>query len=147
VEFGKVDRSPGPVPGLAEVRPAQPPALPTDEDQPVRSGIGKALLVVGELGHDVGRERDYSLTGMRAGLRQPPVSAMPVECLTPATEDRAVEVPTLLADQGQHRATPILDPLIAATAEFAGLTVLHCDKDFDLVAAVTGPPAERLRVA
>jgi len=38
---------------------------------------------------------------LRAGLRQPPVSAMPVEYLTPAIEDRAVEVLALLADRGQ----------------------------------------------
>jgi predicted nucleic acid-binding protein len=82
----------------------------------------------------------------RAGLRQPPVSAMPVEYLTPAIEDRAVEVLTLLADRGQHRAPSIPDLLIAATAELAGLTVLHCDKDFDLIAAVTGQPAEHLNV-
>jgi hypothetical protein len=84
---------------------------------------------------------------LRAGLRQPPVSAMPVEYLTPAVEDRAVEVLTLLADRGQHRAPSIPDLLIAATAELAGLTVLHCDKDFDLIAAVTGQPAERLNIA
>jgi predicted nucleic acid-binding protein len=83
---------------------------------------------------------------LRAGLRQPPVSAMPVEYLTPAVEDRAVEVLTLLADRGQHRAPSIPDLLIAATAELAGLTVLHCDKDFELIAAVTGQPAERLNV-
>jgi predicted nucleic acid-binding protein len=83
---------------------------------------------------------------LRAGLRQPPVSAMPVEYLTPAIEDRAVEVLTLLADRGQHRAPSIPDLIIAATAELAGLTVLHCDKDFDLIAALTGQPAERLNV-
>jgi len=83
---------------------------------------------------------------LRAGLRQPPVSAMPVEYLTPAVEDRAVEVLTLLADRGQHHAPSIPDLLIAATAELAGLTVLHCDKDFDLIAAVTGQPVERLNV-
>lgn len=83
---------------------------------------------------------------LRTGLRQPPVSAMPVEYLTPAVEDRAVEVLTLLADRGQHRAPSIPDLLIAATAELAGLTVLHCDKDLDLIVAVTGQPAERLNV-
>jgi predicted nucleic acid-binding protein len=45
-----------------------------------------------------------SAQDLRAGLRQPPVSAMPAEYLTPAIEDRAVEVLTLLADRGQHRA-------------------------------------------
>jgi predicted nucleic acid-binding protein len=87
-----------------------------------------------------------SAPDLRAGLRQPPVSAMPVEYLTPAIEDRAVEVLTLLADRGQHRAPSVPDRLIAATAELAGLTVLHCDKDFDLITAVTGQPAERLNV-
>lgn len=81
---------------------------------------------------------------LRTGLRQPPVSAMPVEYLTPAIEDRAVEVLAALADQGQHRAPSIPDLLIAATAELAGLTVLHCDKDFDLIVGVTGQPAEWL---
>ena len=42
-----------------------------------------------------------SAADLRAGLRQPPVSAMPVEYLTPAIEDRAVEVLALLADRGQ----------------------------------------------
>jgi predicted nucleic acid-binding protein len=81
---------------------------------------------------------------LRAGLRQPPVSAMPVEHLTPAIEDRAVEVLTLLADRRQHRAPSVPDLIIAATAELAGLTVLHRDKDFDLIASVTGQPAEWL---
>jgi predicted nucleic acid-binding protein len=84
---------------------------------------------------------------LRAGLRQPPVSAMPVEYLTPAIEDRAVEVLTALADRGQHRAPSVPDLIIAAAAELAGLIVLHCDKDFDLIASVTGQPAEWLSTA
>ena len=83
---------------------------------------------------------------LRAGLRQPPMSSMPVEYLTPAIEDRAVEVLTLLADRGQHRAPSIPDLIIAATAELANLTILHVDKDFELIAQVTGQPAERLAV-
>jgi hypothetical protein len=81
---------------------------------------------------------------LRAGLRQPPLSSMPVEYLTPAIEDRAVEVLTLLADRGQHRAPSLPDLIIAATAELAGLTVLHLDKDFEVIAEVTGQPVERL---
>jgi hypothetical protein len=83
---------------------------------------------------------------LRAGLRRPPVSAMPVEYLTPAIEDRAVEVLMLLADRGQHRAPSIPDLLIAATAELAGLTVLHHDKDFELIAAMTDQPTEQLQL-
>jgi len=81
---------------------------------------------------------------LRAGLRQPPLSSMPVEYLTPAIENRAVEILALLADRGQHRAPSIPDLIIAATAELAGLTVLHLDKDFEVIAAVTGQPVERL---
>ena len=81
---------------------------------------------------------------LRAGWRQPPLSSMPVEYLTPAIEDRAVDVLTLLADRGQHRAPSIPDLIIAATAELTGLTVLHLDKDFEVIAQVTGQPLERL---
>ena len=81
---------------------------------------------------------------LRAGLRQPPLASMPVEYLTPAIEDRAVEVQQLLADRGHHRAPAVPDLLIAATAELAGLAVLHLGKDFDLIADVTGQPVERL---
>ncbi len=83
-------------------------------------------------------------TELRTGLRQPPLSAMPVEYLTPAIEDRAVEVLTLLADRGRHRAPSIPDLIIAATAELAGLIVLHLDKDFEVIADITGQPIERL---
>lgn len=83
-------------------------------------------------------------TDGRAALRTPPLAQMPVEYLTPAIEDRAVEVQLLLADQGQHRAASIPDLMVAATAELAGLTVLHVDKDFDLIAAATGQPVEQL---
>jgi len=83
---------------------------------------------------------------LRAGLQVPPLSAMPVEYQTPATEDRAVEVLALLADRGLHRAPSIPDLIIAATAELSGLTVLHLDKDFEIIASVTGQSLERLIV-
>ena len=83
---------------------------------------------------------------LRTGLRRPPLSSMPVEYLTPAIEDRAVDVLALLADRGQHRAPSIPDLLIAATAELNDLTVLHLDKDFDVIADLTDQPVERLDV-
>lgn len=82
----------------------------------------------------------------RAAFNTPPISAMPVEYLTPAIEDRALEVQLMLTGEGQHRAPSIPDLLIAATAELASLTVLHLDKDFELIAKLTGQAAERLRV-
>lgn len=81
---------------------------------------------------------------LRAAARRPPLASMPVEHQTPASEHRAVEVQALLADGGRHRAPSVPDLIVAATAELAGLTVLHLDKDFDLIAALTGQPTERL---
>ena len=72
---------------------------------------------------------------------------MPTEYLTPAIEDRAVEVQKALADVGHHRAVSIPDLLIAATAEWSELTVLHVDRDFELIAEITGQPLERLTLA
>ena len=80
----------------------------------------------------------------RSVFGTPPIPKMPVECLTPAIEDRALEVQLLLADRGRHRAPSIPDLLIAATAELAGLTALHLDKDFELIAELTGQHTERL---
>jgi len=56
--------------------------------------------------------------------------------------DRAIAVQGLLADRGQHRSMPIPDLLIAATAERHGAIVLHYDKDYDLIAEVTGQLVE-----
>ena len=75
-----------------------------------------------------------------------PLALMPLEYLTPAAEDRAVEVQLLLADRGQHRAPSIPDLLVAATAEVANLTILALDKDFGLIADITGQAIERLRL-
>lgn len=56
--------------------------------------------------------------------------------------DRAIDVQGLLADRGQHRGASIIDLVIAAAAEHAGLIVLHYDSDFELIASVTGQPTE-----
>ena len=81
---------------------------------------------------------------LRMAARRSPLASMPVEFQTPAIEDRAVAVQMLLADHGHHRAPSVPDLIVAATAELAGLTVVHRDKDFDLIAEVTGQPTERL---
>ena len=81
---------------------------------------------------------------LRLATTGAPLASMPTEYLTPAIEDRALEVQQQLADRGQHRAPSIPDLLLAATAELTSLTLLHLDKDFDLIAAVTHQPLERL---
>lgn len=82
----------------------------------------------------------------RAAFEVPPISLMSIEHLAPAMENRAWEVQMLLADRGQHRAPSIPDLLVAATAEKAGLTVVAIDKDFDLIAEITGQAVETLAV-
>jgi hypothetical protein len=86
-----------------------------------------------------------SASDLRHALTAAPLRWMPVEYLTPAIEDRAIELLAILADRSQHRAPSIPDLLIAATAELAQLTVLHVDKDYELIADITGQPLERLR--
>ncbi len=81
---------------------------------------------------------------LRSAARQPPLASMPIEHQTPETEDRAIAVQAQLADLGRHRAPSVPDLIVAATAELAGLTMLHVDKDFDLIAEITGQPIERL---
>lgn len=87
-----------------------------------------------------------SVEDLHDTFRRAPLAGMPVEYMTPTIEDRAVAVQHMLADRGQHRAPSIPDLLIAATAEIAQLTVLHLDKDFELIADFTGQPVERLLV-
>lgn len=82
----------------------------------------------------------------RTLLAEPPVASMPVEYLTPRIEDRALEIQSVLAERGQHRAPSIPDLLIAATAELGELTILHLDNDFELIAELTGQPVERLDI-
>jgi len=51
---------------------------------------------------------------------------------------RAWEVQGDLTNVGQHRSAGPVDLVVAATAELHGLTLLHHDRDFDVVARVTG---------
>ena len=83
---------------------------------------------------------------LHRSFEEPPLASMPVEYLTPAIEDRAVTIQHALAARGEHRAPSIPDLLIAASAELAQLTVLHLDKDFELIAELTGQAVERLAV-
>lgn len=123
----------------ALVRLGQSPDVDTWAGRIERGLVRIATVTLLEVGYSA-----RSADDLRAGLRNPPLSHMPVEYATPAIEDRAIELLTLLADRGHHRAPSVPDLLIAATAELAGLTVLHVDKDFELIAGLTGQPLERL---
>jgi predicted nucleic acid-binding protein len=76
------------------------------------------------------------LAGQRA-LEWLPVSV--------AAMDRALEVRRLLAAHtGNGHRRPIPDLIIAATAELHGAEVLHVDRDYEMIAEVTGQPLRRL---
>jgi len=51
---------------------------------------------------------------------------------------RAWQVQEVLTGRGRHRSAGAVDLVVAATAELQGLTLLHRDRDFDCIAAVTG---------
>jgi hypothetical protein len=55
--------------------------------------------------------------------------------------DRAAEVQDALTSRGTHRSAGVVDLLVAATAELAGLVLVHHDHDFDAITEVTSQPA------
>lgn len=61
--------------------------------------------------------------------------------LNEAVFERALDIRHELAKSGSDR-LPVRDLLVAAAAELGGLTVLHYDSDYDLIAAVTGQATE-----
>ena len=126
----------------ALVRLADSPDAPGWADRIERGLVHLASVTRLEVGFSARSGAD-----LRAAVRRPPLSKMPLVYLTPAIEDRAITVQQTLAVQGQHRAPAVPDLLIAATAELTDLVVLHVDKDYELIAGVTGQPIERLSLA
>lgn len=59
---------------------------------------------------------------------------------------RALDVFEQLATHGalHHRQVKLPDLLVAAAAEVAGIAVCHYDRDFDLIAEVTGQPVRAI---
>jgi predicted nucleic acid-binding protein len=118
----------------ALVRLSESPDAPEWISRVDRGLVRIATVTILEVGFSARSAND-----LHARLRRPPVSAMPIENTTPRIEARAIE--------GHHRAPSVPDLLLAAIAELAGLSLLHVDKDFELIAAVTQQPTERLRLA
>lgn len=108
-------------------------------DRITRGLVRVTSITLLEIGFSARNEGDWNRL-----IRDVPVAYMPVEMMTPAAERRAVEVQRLLSLSGRHRAPSIPDLMIAAVAEQAGLTVLHLDKDFELIADVTWQELQRL---
>ncbi|GAA4906339.1 PIN domain nuclease [Stackebrandtia albiflava] len=56
--------------------------------------------------------------------------------------EAALRIRRGLAEHGRHRAASMVDLLLSVVAMQEGLILLHYDKDFDTIAAVTGQKTE-----
>ncbi len=84
-----------------------------------------------ELGYSARTRDDFvALTDRLLAFTSVPV--------TDADHRRTLEVQAALSNKGQHRAVSLVHALVAAIAEARGLTILHYDADFALVATITG---------
>jgi predicted nucleic acid-binding protein len=97
---------------------------------------GVSIVTELELGYSARSAADHRDTRETIVNRLIPVS------ISSRAEARAREVQIALVERGQHRSAGVADLLIAATAEIEGLTVLHYDADFDLIAEITGQACE-----
>jgi predicted nucleic acid-binding protein len=88
------------------------------------------------------------LVGSRSGAQftidRQDLDAMPRLALNERVVERALGIPGMMVGAGTHRAPSPADLVSAGCAELNGLTVLHYDKDFDLIAAVTNQPTQWL---
>jgi predicted nucleic acid-binding protein len=58
--------------------------------------------------------------------------------------DLALDLQDRLADTSQHRGVSIVDLVIAVTAARHRLTVLHDDRDYEVISQATGLPTQRV---
>jgi predicted nucleic acid-binding protein len=96
------------------------------------TGVGMIEILVG------------SRTAADFAIDRADLDAMPRVAVNERVIDRALQVQGLMVRAGTHRAPSPADLILAACAELNGLIVLHYDKDFDLIAAVTAQPVEWL---
>jgi predicted nucleic acid-binding protein len=81
-------------------------------------------------------------TGNELSARRSELDFLDNCAIGPREWRRAIDVYEILAHEGglHHRRVTHPDLLIAAAAESAGMTVLHYDADFDVIAEITGQP-------
>jgi len=98
--------------------------------------VGVSIVTELEVGFSARSTADH------ARIRSELVDQLLPVALPLRAEQRAREVQAALVERGQHRSAGVADLLIAATAEMEGLTLLHYDADFDVIAGVTGQGME-----
>ena len=98
--------------------------------------VGLSIVTELEVGYSARSVKDYQTA--RWSIIE---LLLPVQ-IPARAEDRSREVQSALIRRGRHRSVGVADLLIAATAEIEGLTLLHYDADFDLIAEITGQPTE-----
>ncbi len=74
------------------------------------------------------------------------LQAAKVITTTPEDWQRALSVHRALAASGpgHQRSVRLVDLIVAAVAERADLPIVHLDKDYERIAAITGQPIRRL---
>jgi predicted nucleic acid-binding protein len=115
-------------------------ALEEEFEKSVRVGsIASCTAVRAELLRSTRDAAEFATT--RAGLARLP--DCPIE---PREWERAMDVMETFARRGplHHRQVPFSDLLVAAAAETAGVSVLHYDRHFELIAEVTGQPVRAI---
>jgi predicted nucleic acid-binding protein len=118
-------------------------ALARSSLAPVERVLGP-MLIAGELATCAitTLEMLYSArTGKEWTVAAKRLKQLPTVPITDEIAERAIEVQGLLWNRGKVRAAGIPDLLIAAAAEAAGVEVIHYDRDFDVIAKVTGQAA------
>lgn len=116
------------------------PALRAEFDEAaVVREIATCDMVRFELQHSARNPREFAEMELE-------LSAIPTCPISAGEWSRALLVYRELAElgAGMHRKVGHQDLLIAAAAESAGITLLHYDADFDLIAEVTGQPTRWL---
>jgi predicted nucleic acid-binding protein len=83
--------------------------------------------------------RDFRAAMMTRNRRAQTMTDLPITATVAA---RARDLQVALADRGYHRAASPVDLIVAAAAAEYGATVVHYDRDFDLIADVGGPRCE-----
>lgn len=102
----------------------------------VRGLVGVSIATELEIGFSAQSAQDYDLMNELVVTQLVPIP------ITVHVGDRARSLQRGLVIRGRHRAVSVPDLLIAATAQVEGLTVLHYDADFDMIAEITQQPME-----